>query len=117
VDNLKATRTVNVLNPEGLHLRAATLVVLLARRFRSDIALVKGGISADGKSTPLQLLGLGAEQGEQLALEAVGDDADEALEALADLFASGFQEEPRGERQVEPGRPPADCARGETAIE
>jgi phosphocarrier protein HPr len=111
-----ATRTVTVLNPEGLHLRAATLVVLLARRFRSDVALAKGGLSADGKNTPLQLLGLVAEQGDQLAIEAVGDDSEEALEALAGLFASGFREEPRDERSGERGGLPKNC-RGETAVE
>ena len=108
MDDLKETRTVTVLNPEGLHLRAATLVVLLARRFRSDIVLMKGNLSADGKNTPLQLLGLVAEQGEQLTLEAVGDDAEEALEALADLFASEFREDPPDQRPAEPGRLPKD---------
>ena len=117
MDNLKATRTVTVLNPEGLHLRAATLVVLLARRFRSDIALVKGSVSAEAKSMPLQLLGLVAEQGDQLTLEAVGDDADAALEALAELFASDFQEDRRDEGKVESGDLPEDCPRGETAVE
>ena len=87
-------------------------MVLLARRFRSDIALVKGDLSADGKNTPLQLLALVAEQGDQLTLEAVGDDADGAMEALADLFACGFREESCDERRIEPETDlPTDCGR------
>ncbi|MBN2022541.1 MAG: HPr family phosphocarrier protein [Pirellulales bacterium] len=90
MDDLKKTRTVTVTNDEGFHLRAATLFVLCARRFRSAVAIGKEGHVVDGKSTPLQLVGLGACRGDEVALEATGPDAAEALDALAALFASHF---------------------------
>ncbi|NLE38161.1 MAG: HPr family phosphocarrier protein [Pirellulaceae bacterium] len=95
--NNELTRTVAVVNHEGFHLRATTLLVNLARRFDSTITLVKGSYSVDAKSTPLQLLGLDAHQGDRITLKANGHDAGEALDALAELFASHF-EDPAGSR-------------------
>jgi phosphocarrier protein HPr len=90
----EATRTVTVVNREGFHLRAASLLVSSARRFDSTISIAKGNHVVDGKSTPLQLLGLGAGQGERLVLKAIGPDARDALDVLAGLFASHFEEPP-----------------------
>ena len=88
----EATQTVIVVNHGGVHLRAATLLVSLARQFESTISVTKGSLTVDGKSTPLQLLALGADQGEKLAIKAIGEDADEAVDALVDLFAAHFEE-------------------------
>ena len=82
-------RQVKVLNPQGLHARPAHAVVTLASRFRSEIELIRDGERADARSI-LAILTLAAEQGTQLTLQATGDDADEALEALSALFAKGF---------------------------
>ncbi|MEA1951277.1 MAG: HPr family phosphocarrier protein [Planctomycetota bacterium] len=89
----RATRTVTVANREGFHLRAATLFVCLAQRFGSDIEVSKGDRMADGKSTALHLAGLGAFEGDQMLLQADGDDAEEALDALAALFTAHFGED------------------------
>ena len=91
-DEKQATRTVIVVNHGGVHLRAATLLVNKARQFDSAISVSKGNQAADGKSTPLQLLALGADQGEKLEVTATGHDAEEAVDALADLFAAHFEE-------------------------
>jgi len=95
--NSELTRTVTVVNHEGFHLRAMTLLVNLARRFDATITLVKGNYSVDAKNTPLQLLGLDAHQGDTITVKASGRDAGEALDALAELFASHF-EDPAGSR-------------------
>jgi phosphocarrier protein NPr/phosphocarrier protein len=79
------TRVVTVLNAQGLHARPADMVARLARRYRSQIEIVKGNERVDAKSV-LGLLTLGAYQGVQLTLCAQGDDAEEALDALVDLF-------------------------------
>ncbi len=79
------TRVVTVLNAQGLHARPADMVARLARRYRSQIEIVKGNERVDAKSV-LGLLTLGAYQGIQLTLYAQGDDAEEALDALVDLF-------------------------------
>lgn len=67
------------------------MFVRLAMRFESTIEIVRGGDRFDGKSI-LSLMTLAAEQGTQLLLEASGPDAQEALDALAELFGRGFDE-------------------------
>jgi phosphocarrier protein HPr len=88
-----ATRTVTVANREGFHLRAATLFVCLAQNFSAKVKVSKDNRIADGKSTALHLTGLGAFEGDQLLLQAEGDDAEEALDALAALFTTHFGED------------------------
>lgn len=68
-----------------------------ARRFQSDILVCCKGIIANGKSV-LSLLSLAAECGSVLALEARGEDADDAVAELADLVASRFHESEREQR-------------------
>lgn len=83
---------VTVVNRLGLHARPATAVADLAQRFASTIALRREGQQVDGKSI-MQIMLLAATQGVVLDLVATGDDAEEACQALSDLFARGFDEE------------------------
>lgn len=101
----KATRLVVITNPEGLHLRAARAFVLCARRFDATIEVVKDCQRADGKSMPLQLTALGAGEGEELLLEATGCDAQQALDALVELFAANFEEEQTANSEPAVDRP------------
>jgi phosphocarrier protein HPr len=84
-------RLVTVRNPQGLHARPADMFVRLALQFASHIEIVKDGERFDGKSI-LSLMTLAAEQGTELVLRADGPDAEEALDALAELFGRGFDE-------------------------
>ena len=84
-----AQRQVVITNPQGFHARPAHLFVKLASQFQSKVRIIKGNEVIDGKSI-LDLLTLGAGNGTKLSLEAVGDDAEAALEALARLIESGF---------------------------
>jgi phosphotransferase system HPr (HPr) family protein len=87
----KATRTVAVNNREGIHVRAAMLIAELVRRHDAKVTLIKENNKADG-SEVLQIFSLGTGPGEQLVLEATGDEAEKVLDALAKLFAEGFPE-------------------------
>jgi phosphotransferase system HPr (HPr) family protein len=89
MDAPKRTREVVVGNPQGLHARPADAFVKTALRFASRIEVVKDSERVDGKSI-LSILTLAAEEGTKLSIEATGDDAEEALEALAELFARNF---------------------------
>jgi len=81
-----------VRNRQGLHLRPADLLVKLARQFSAEVELVRGSLRVDGKSI-LDIATLGAAQGENLAIEAVGADAEAAVEALADMIENRLPEE------------------------
>ena len=80
---------VEIVNTYGLHLRAAAKFERLANSFRAEIWVDCRGIRGNGKSI-LDLVGLTAECGATLDLEAHGPDAEEALDALADLVSAGF---------------------------
>ena len=90
-----ASRDIIVSNKLGLHARPAMQFVDVANQFSSAITVRKGGdepTEADGKSV-MQMLTLEAFEGTPLRIEADGDDADQAVEKLAELFASKFGEE------------------------
>src|SRR5690348_9137487 len=87
----KATRTVVVTNPQGLHARPADMFVKLATRFAAKVEIVKDRERVDGKSI-LALLTLAAAEGTKLSIEAEGPDAAEALDALVALVEHDFAE-------------------------
>lgn len=85
----RVTRIVIIDNPEGLHARPAELVARTALKFKSNVELINGSLRVDAKSI-LHVLTLGAQRGTQLTIEAEGDDAEQVVEALESLIASGF---------------------------
>jgi len=82
-------RTVKISNPQGLHARPAELFARLALQFDSKIDVIREDLRVDAKSI-LNVLTLGAGPGTELVLEASGDDAEEALEAIAQLVRNDF---------------------------
>ncbi len=84
-------RTVEIVNPLGFHARPAAEFVKLAVSFRCDLWLKKDGVEVNAKSI-MGVLMLAAEMGSQLVIRGNGDDAEDALIALAELIASGFEE-------------------------
>lgn len=71
---------------EGLHLRHAAGVVRLAQRFRSTISIRFGSRLADARSI-LSIVMLCASMGAVLEVEASGDDAFDAVQALEGEFS------------------------------
>jgi len=84
-------REVPIVNPLGLHARAAARFVKLAGGFRSQIKVMHRTRTVDGKSI-LGLLLLAAARGSTITVTADGPDETSALEALADLAARGFED-------------------------
>ncbi len=87
-----ASGTFEIVNELGLHARAATKLVQLASRHRSTVELVKDGQRANAKSVMGVLLLCGA-KGTKLTVEADGEDAEEAVDAIGRLIADRFGEE------------------------
>jgi phosphotransferase system HPr (HPr) family protein len=84
------TRTVTVTNRHGLHARPSVVIVKTVRKFNAQVTIQKNGQIADASSI-LDLLSLGAAQGAQLRLSAKGPQAQEAIDALAQLFDDEFE--------------------------
>lgn len=87
-----AERTVTIVNRLGLHARAAAKLVTLAAKYQADVRVAKDAKQVSGKSI-MGVMMLAAAQGSQITLHTSGDDAVEALEALAALIANRFEEE------------------------
>jgi phosphocarrier protein HPr len=86
------TRCVTVPNKRGLHARAAAKFVMLAERFDASVDVIRDGQSVPARSI-MGLMMLGAGMGAVIELHAEGWDAKEALDALAALVESGFDEQ------------------------
>jgi phosphocarrier protein HPr len=85
------SRTVTIRNLRGLHARAAAKFVALAERFGAEVEVFKDGQSVSARSI-MGLMMLGAGRGSAIEMRAEGWDAKEALDALAALVESGFDE-------------------------
>jgi len=88
----KDKRQFAIKNELGLHARAAAAFVKIANRYRSDIMVSKESVRVNGKSI-MGVLMLAAAKGMLIEIEASGDDAPEALEALGKLIEEKFGEE------------------------
>lgn len=87
-----AERIVRIVNRAGMHARPAAEFVKIAGRYMADITVEKDGLEVNGKSI-MGMLMLAAEQGSSLRLAARGEDAHQAVQALAELVDRGFEEE------------------------
>jgi len=86
-------KKVKVVNPLGLHARAAALLVRLAGTFQSKIMIRRtdNHAVADAESI-LSVLALAASKGVELELETVGADEKAAAQAIEEIFNQGFGE-------------------------
>lgn len=85
-------RDLEVTNRLGLHARAAAKLVHTAGAFSSQIHLAVDGEEVDAKSI-LGILLLAAAQGSEVTVRCEGADEQEAMEAIARLFADRFGED------------------------
>lgn len=87
-----AARELAITNQRGLHARASAKFVKCAEGFDADITVTRDGMSVPATSI-MGLMMLGAAMGTSIMVKAQGNQAEEALEALAQLVDSKFDEE------------------------
>jgi phosphocarrier protein HPr len=80
-----------IVNRLGLHARASAKLTQLASRYKSDIWIVRNERRVNAKSI-MGVMMLAAGPGSSVLLEAEGEDAEQALAALARLIAGRFEE-------------------------
>ena len=85
-------RDVEIINKLGLHARPSAKLTQLASKFKSDVFMARNGRRINAKSI-MGVMMLAAGQGSSVTLVTDGEDEQEAIDALADLIASGFGEE------------------------
>ncbi len=93
-----AKRSATVRIDNGLHMRPVMAFVDVANRYASDILIRRepgadheGRLEADGKSL-YQVIELAAPDGTVLHLEARGNDAEQAVNELAELVEGGYED-------------------------
>jgi phosphocarrier protein HPr len=82
---------IEVINKLGLHARASAKLTQLASSFRSDVHLMRNGRRVNAKSI-MGVMMLAAAKGTTVTLETSGPDEEEAMAAIASLFADKFGE-------------------------
>jgi phosphocarrier protein HPr len=84
-------RTFLIVNTLGLHARAAAQLVQTANRYKAEIHVGKDDSEVNGKSI-MGVLTLAAAKGTEIVVRCEGDDAPEAMTALAGIIENGFGE-------------------------
>ncbi len=85
------SRDVTIKNSVGLHARPATFFIQKANSFRSSIWVEREDRRVNAKSL-LGVLSLGIVKGMTITLIADGNDEAEALDGLAELIDTGFND-------------------------
>ena len=88
----EAACTVEIINKRGLHARASAKFVKLAATFDAEVRVSREGQTVDARSI-MGLMMLAAAPGCTIDIEAEGDQAEAAIEALAALVAARFDED------------------------
>jgi len=85
-------RVLEIVNKKGLHARASAKFCQTVERFDAQIRVTRGHETVGGTSI-MGLMMLGAGIGTTISIEATGNEASAAVDALEKLVASGFGEE------------------------
>ena len=88
----ESRRVATIRNRRGLHARAAARFVKLAWEYDAEVTVAKTGTEVSGRSI-MGLMMLAASPGTEIELRATGPQALAAVDALAALIESGFDEE------------------------
>jgi len=84
-------RILDIQNIKGLHARASAKFVEVVEQFDGEAEVSKDGLSADGDSI-MGLLMLAASKGTSIEVKTKGPQADQLMDALAELVADKFGE-------------------------
>ena len=84
-------RTLQIVNPRGLHARASRKLAELALKYDAQVLVRREDGEADATSL-MDLMMLGAGIGSEIEVEAQGLQAEEAMTAIAALVEDGFGE-------------------------
>lgn len=82
---------IKIINKLGLHARASAKLSQLAGEFPCEVYLARDGRQVNAKSI-MGVMMLAAGIGSTVTLETVGEQADEALQALQALINNRFEE-------------------------
>src|SRR4029079_7034703 len=85
-------RVLEIVNKKGLHARASAKFCQTVERFDAAVRVTRGSETVGGTSI-MGLMMLGAATGTTITVEATGNEATAAVDAIDKLVSSGFGEE------------------------
>jgi len=85
-------RVLKIINKKGLHARASAKFVQTVERFDANVRVTRGGETVGGTSI-MGLMMLAAAPGTTITVEASGNEASAAMDAIAKLVSTGFGEQ------------------------
>ena len=88
---MESVKKLKIENDLGLHARSAARIVKLAEQYTARIFFRKDGREVDGSSI-LSILTLACPKGTEIQVRIIGEDSEELMEALSDLFEQKFGE-------------------------
>lgn len=91
-DGESAQRTIHVRLPNGIHARPAARIVAALKPFGASVTVLAHGRTANARSI-VALLSAGVRHGDEIAIAARGEDAHDAVAAVATLIEHGLDEE------------------------
>ena len=81
-----------ICNKRGLHARASARFVRTADHFDAQVSVTRDGVTVGGTSI-MGLMMLAAGPGSTILVQATGNQAREAIEAITELVNGGFDED------------------------
>ena len=84
-------KTLIITNKLGLHARAATKLAQLCQKFDAKVTVALSDKQADANSV-MALMLLAGSQGKEVCVKAEGEDAEDALNEICQLFTDKFEE-------------------------
>ena len=86
------SRVLPIINQKGLHARASAKFVHTVEKFDAQVRVSRGGETVGGTSI-MGLMMLAAGPGTTVVVSSIGPEAQAAVDAIAELVASKFNEE------------------------
>ena len=83
------SKTVKVINPQGLHMRPAQLFVAEMNKYQSEVSIVFNGKPINAKSI-MNLMASCIKQDSEIEIQCTGEQENEALAAAVKLVESGL---------------------------
>lgn len=92
-DMASAHKMVTVKNRAGIHARPAALIAQTANRFASEVLIEKNDSTVINAKSIMGVITMAAGYNTVLTVKAEGSDAEDAVNAIYNLFENKFEEE------------------------
>lgn len=91
-DKIMVTKTIEVVNAQGIHMRPAGMLVAEMKKFPNCNVTLKCGEKTAKATAVMQIMASGIKCGSKVEITAEGENEQAALDKAVELFETGFGE-------------------------